>query len=491
MDAPSILAIDQGTTSTRALCIDRAGQVTRMTARAVDTEYPADGWVQQDARAILASVTAAVAECLEGAAKPSAVAITNQRETVVLWERGSGKPVSPAVTWQCRRSEPICRHLKEAGRESLLRERTGLPIDPLFSASKIAWLLERDAQLRRRADEGEICCGTMDSWLIWHLTGGRLHVCEIGNAARTQLLNLATCRWDEELLQLFGVPAAMLPALTSSNGAIGECSAAGLEGVPIATVLADSHAALAGHGVFAPGTVKATYGTGSSLLTLTRDPKTFAEGLASTIAWHRDGRAAWALEGNITMSGAAVHWLGRFLGLTQPVEEMVALASSVPDSEGVSFVPAMAGLGAPYWDSGARGLICGLNTSSRLEHLSRAAVESIAFQVRDVFEAFRRAGTASVETLCADGGAARNDWLMQFQADILGCPVLRSSAADLSAMGAAFFAGMAIGLWADEEEIRAIRGKPERFEPKMSEIERRRRNDAWLRAVERARSHPA
>lgn len=491
MEARSILAIDQGTTSTRVLLVDAAGCVTRMAARCVETTYPAEGQVEQDARAILASVTEAVAECLAGVAQPAVVAITNQRETVVLWERSSGKPVSPAAVWQCRRSEPICRRLKEEGREPLLRERTGLPVDPLFSASKIAWLLEQDAQLRRRAEDGEICCGTIDSWLIWNLTGGRVHACEIGNASRTQLLSLAECRWDEELLRLFGIPDAMLPRLVSSDEIVGEAAISGLEGVPIAGVLGDSHAALAGHGIFTPGAVKATYGTGSSLLKLTGDVQRRAKGLASTIAWHRNGQAAYALEGNITMSGAAVHWLGRFLGLKAPVEEMVAMAGSVADSEGISFVPAMAGLGAPHWDSAARGVISGLNTSSRLEHLSRAAVESIAFQVRDVFEAFRNGENVDVETLCADGGAARNDWLMQFQADVLGCPVLRSSCTDLSAMGVAFFAGMAMGIWADEEEIRSIVGAPQRFDPMMSKADAQRRNAVWQRAVEQARSYSA
>jgi glycerol kinase len=491
MDSPTILAIDQGTTSTRVLLVDAAGRVVRLAARGLETAYPADGWVQQDPCAIAATVTEAVSECLQAAAKPAAIAVTNQRESVVLWERASGKPVSPAVTWQCRRSEPICARLRIEGREALLRDHTGLPVDPLFSATKIAWLLEQDAALNRRAHDGDICCGTIDSWLIWNLTGGRVHVTEIGNAARTQLLQLASCQWDDELLRIFGIPGAMLPHLVSSSAIVGEASMPGIEGVPIAAVLGDSHAALAGHGVFVPGAVKATYGTGSSLMTLTGTGPIRAPGLASTIAWHRGGHAAYALEGNITMSGAAMHWLGRFLGFKEPIEQMVAMASAVADSEGVSFVPAMAGLGAPHWDSDARGIISGLNTSTRLEHLGRAAVESIAFQVRDVFEALRQNGSVKVDTLCADGGAARNDWLMQFQADVLGCPVLRSSCLDLSALGVAFFAGLAVGLWSNEEEIRSITGTPQRFEPRMSEPERRRRNDAWNCAVERARSHHA
>ncbi|MGB7133853.1 MAG: glycerol kinase GlpK [Acidobacteriaceae bacterium] len=491
MDTRSILAIDQGTTSTRVLRIDSAGRVARMASRPVSTSYPANGWAEQDPCALMVSVTAAVAECLEEGAKPAAVAIANQRETVVLWERRSGRPVSPAILWQCRRSEPICSRLKDEGKESRLRELTGLPIDPLFSASKIAWLLENDGELRRRAGDGEIACGTIESWLIWNLTGGRQHVCEIGNAARTQLLDLATCDWNQELLEVFGIPATMLPRLVSSSEVVGHATVAGLEGVPIAGVLGDSHAALAGHGIFGPGAVKATYGTGSSLLTLTGEAQHRAGGLASTIAWYRKGRPAYALEGNITMSGAAVHWLGRFLGLEKPVEEIVAMAATVEDSEGVAFVPAMAGLGAPHWDSEARGMICGLSTSTRLAHLSRAAVESIAFQVRDVFEAIRHEGKVIVETLCADGGAAHNDWLMQFQADLLGCSVLRSSCEDLSAMGAAYFAGLAIGVWSGSEEIRRLPQATDRFEPRMGEPERRRRTEAWRRAVERARSNAA
>lgn len=489
MDARSILAIDQGTSSTRALRIDAAGRVRSTTSRSVVATYPADGWVEQDPCAILASVAAAVSDSLAEGPKPAAIAIANQRETIVLWERRTGRPVSPAITWQCRRSEPVCRRLRESGKEQLLRERTGLPIDPLFSASKIAWLLERDPRLRERAQDGEICCGTVDSWLIWHLTGGRAHVCEMGNAARTQLLDLSGCDWDQELLDLFGIPVAMLPRLISSSEAIGEAETMGLGGVLIAGAMGDSHAALAGHGVFTPGVVKATYGTGSSLLRLTGELRSgTTAGLASTIAWYRKRRPAYALEGNITMSGAAVDWLGRFLELDKPVEQIVAMAASVNDSEGIAFVPAMAGLGAPHWDSAARGIISGLTTSSRLAHLSRAAVEAIAFQVRDVFEAMRRAGEEEVLALCADGGAARNDWLMQFQADVLGCPVLRSQCEDLSALGAAFFAGLAIGLWSDEEEIRSIAPATDRFEPRMNDAERQRRIDIWQSAVDQARS---
>jgi glycerol kinase len=492
MDARSVLAIDQGTSGTRALRIDDVGRVQSMVSRPVATAYPADGWVEQDACAIVASTKAAVAECLAVGEKPRAVAITNQRETAVLWERETGRPVSPAITWQCRRSEPICRRLKESGKEALLLERTGLPVDPLFSASKIAWVLEQDPEVHRRAQQGEICCGTIDSWLLWNLTGGREHACETGNAARTQLLNLATCRWDDELLRLFDIPAAMLPRLVSSSEVIGEARGMELDGVPVAAMMGDSHAALAGHGVFAPGAVKATYGTGSSLLTLTGEARSgVSTGLASTIAWHRNGQAAYALEGNITMSGAAVQWLGLFLDLDNPVEEIVAMAASVDDSAGVAFVPAMAGLGAPHWDSTARGIISGLSTSSRLAHLSHAAVEAIAFQVADVFEAMRRATDTDVRALCADGGAARNDWLMQFQADILGRPVLRSQCEDLAALGAAFFAGLATGLWSDEEEIRSIAPAVERFEPRMADAERKRRNEAWQNAVERARSRRA
>jgi glycerol kinase len=489
MDSRSILAIDQGTSSTRVLRVDAAGRVLSMASRPVATCYPADGWVEQDPCAILAGVTAAISDSLAEEPKPAAIAITNQRETIVLWERDSGRPVSPVITWQCRRSESICRRLRDSGNEPLLRNRTGLPIDPLFSASKIAWLLEQNPSLRERAHNGEICCGTIDSWLIWHLMGGRLHACDVGNAARTQLLDLATCDWSEELLDLFDIPAAMLPQLISSSDTIGEAETMGLGGVLIAAAVGDSHAALAGHGIFAPGAVKATYGTGSSLLRLTRELRSeTAAGLASTIAWCSKGKPAYALEGNITMSGAAVDWLGRFLELDQPVERIVAMAASVKDSEGIAFVPAMAGLGAPHWDSAARGVISGLTTSSRLAHLSHAAVEAIAFQVRDVFEVMRRAGEEDALALCADGGAARNDWLMQFQADVLGCPVLRSYCEDLSALGAAFFAGLAIGWWSDEDEIRSIAPATDRFEPQIGEAERLRRIETWQNAVNQARS---
>lgn len=485
----SILAIDQGTTNTKVLRVGESGEVLAFASRPVRTRFPANGWVEQDPLEILRSVSDAVADVLQTGPPPDAIAVSNQRETVVMWDRASGRPLSPAITWQCRRAESVCQRLRSERLEPKLRRLTGLLIDPLFSAGKLAWVLEQDSVLQQRACDGEVCCGTMDSWLIWNLTAGKQHVCDFGNASRTQLLNITSCAWDDELLRIFGVPWAMLPDLIPSAGVLGEAESMGLRGIPIASAVGDSHAALAGHGVFAPGAVKATYGTGTSLLSLTRSLPT-ASRLASTIAWYRDGHPTYALEGNITMSGAAVQWLGEFLQLPDPVESVLKLAGSVPDSGGITFVPAMAGLGAPHWDSAARGTIHGLATSGTLAQLAHAAVEAIAFQVRDVFEALGEAD-AGAEVLFADGGATRNESLMQLQADLLGRPVMRSACPHLSALGAAFLAGLATGVWSSGEEIRSLLPAPDRFDPALAADERERRICAWQSAVERTRSRCA
>lgn len=485
----SILAIDQGTTNTKVLRVGESGEVLAFASHPVRTRFPANGWAEQDSQEILTSVAEAVAEVLQTGPAPDAVAVSNQRETVVVWDRVSGRPLSPAITWQCRRAESVCQRLRSEHLESKLRQLTGLMIDPLFSAGKLAWVLDHDPVLQQRARDGEVCCGTIDSWLIWNLTGGKRHVSDFGNASRTQLLNISSCGWDDELLDIFGVPRAILPQLVPSAGVLGEAESMGLRGIPIASAVGDSHAALAGHGVLAPGAVKATYGTGTSLLSLTPSLPA-ALRLASTIAWYRNGHPSYALEGNITMSGAAVQWLGEFLQLPDPVDSVLKLAGSVADSCGITFVPAMAGLGAPHWDSAARGTIHGLATSGTLAQLARAAVEAIAFQVRDVFEAMCESH-ADAEVLFADGGATRNDWLMQFQADLLGRPVMRSACPHLSALGAAFLAGLATGVWSSCEEIRSLLPAPDRFDPALAADERERRISAWQSAVARTRSRCA
>lgn len=485
-----ILAIDQGTTNTKALLVGRDGQPAFRASVPVTVTNPRADWVEQDAMELWESVLAVAVKCVAhaGAGAIGGVAISNQRETMVAWDRTTGEPVGPAILWQCRRSAGICDGLRAGGYEAMLREKTGLGIDPLFSASKMQWLLEDVEGLRGRAEAGEICFGTVDSWLVWRLAG--VHACDASNASRTQLLNLRSMDWDEELLALFGVPRVALPRLMASSGRFGRCGdVAGLRGVPVMSAMGDSHAAMAGHASFVPGTVKATYGTGSSLMTLLPGlPESAGESkVATTVAWAlRDG-VQYALEGNVSMTGSGVQWVGEFLGLADPARDAVALAETVNESAGVYFVPAMVGLGAPHWDSAARGTVSGLGRSSRAAHVARAAVEAIAFQVRDVFDAMEAEAGCALPVLHADGGATRNDGLMQFQADVLGRPVVRSGCEDLSALGAAWFGGLELGWWSSTAELAKIQPGTQTFTPRMKAAERERRYAGWRLAVARAR----
>jgi glycerol kinase len=485
-----ILAIDQGTTNTKAILMDAAGKVAARASRPVPIEYPQPGWVEQDGRQLWRSVQEAVAECLAAAGQPrlAAIGVTNQRETALIWDRVTGEPAGPCIVWQCRRTAPFCSRLREEGREPMLRERTGLAIDPLFSASKIRWLLDAIPDGQRRAESGELCAGTIDSWVLWNLTEGRVHACDATNASRTQLLNLARVDWDEDLLSLFGVPRVLLPEIRPSSHVYGETGSIGglPAGLPVGSLIGDSHAALFGHAAFATGLAKATYGTGSSLMTLTSSPARSAHGLSATIAWWAGAKAQFALEGNITVTGGAIQWVGELLQLGRPSEDAAELASEATSSEGVYLVPAFAGLGAPHWDPEARGLLCGLTRGATAKHIARAAVESIAYQVRDVFEAMALDTAHPLPELLADGGASRNDDLMQFQADILDRPVRRNLSADLSAAGAAWLAGLAVGLWRSQDELAALPRQTELFLPQMAESERASRYQGWLDAVNRA-----
>jgi len=485
-----ILAIDQGTTNTKALLVDSEGKPRARASAAMRVTTRNLNWVEQDPDDIWRSVLEATTECLRQ--KPgvavAGIAISNQRETVVAWDRQTGESVAPAIVWQCRRSETICEQLRKDGLADLLRQRTGLAVDPLFSASKMRWLLEDIEGLQERAQTGDVCFGTIDSWLIWKLTEGRVHACDASNASRTQLLNLERCAWDEELLRIFGVPSAALPEVRDSSGCFGRCSGvAGLNDVPIVSAMGDSHAAMAGHGSYVPGTVKATYGTGSSLMTLLPHRGTGANGLATTIAWSLGGKTQYALEGNIAMTGAGVAWVGEFLGLAKPVADAARLAGTVSSSDGVYFVPAMSGLGAPHWDSQAKGCLSGLTRTSRAAHMARAAVEAIAFQVRDVFEAMAAGAGCELPTLCADGGATRNDALMQFQADVLGRPVVRSGCEDLSALGVAWFGGLSLGWWKSTADLELLPQEVQSFLPQVESDERERLHTGWKTAVSRAR----
>lgn len=486
-----VLAVDQGTTNTKAVLVDRAGSVRARASRPLSISFPQPGWVEQDARALWCSVAEAAAECLAmaGGIEIAAIGISNQRESVVVWDRRTGEPAGPCIVWQCRRTAEFCEQLRSRGLDGVVRDRSGLPLDPLFSASKIRWLLDHIPDGLARASAGDLCAGTVDSWLLWNLTGGAVHATDASNASRTQLLNLEQVAWDPELLQAFDVPPACLPEIRSSTGVVGYTAAGGPlpSGVPVAALIGDSHAALFGHAAFTPGAVKGTYGTGSSLMTPLDRVAPSRHGLATTVAWAEPGRVRYALEGNITNTGGTVQWLAGFLGL-RGAEDIAALAAGVPDTGGVYLVPAFAGLGAPHWDAGARGLVSGLTRGATPAHVARAAIESIAYQIRDVFEAMRQDAGMPLPALYADGGASRNDMLMQFQADILNCPVIRSSSADLSAVGAAWLAGLAVRYWSSKEELEALPRATTRFEPAMPDTRRAELTGGWLDALSRART---
>jgi glycerol kinase len=496
-----ILAIDQGTTNTKVLLFDDESRVVARASRPVSMSFPQPGWVEQDALDLWRSVEAGIRACLADVTlEPDVVAVTNQRESVLVWERASGRPLGPCITWQCRRTSPFCDELRRRGLHHTIEQKTGLTVDPLFSASKIRWLLDAIPNGRARAAAGELCAGTVDSWVLWHLTGNNArphgereapHATDATNGSRTQLYSLAAGDWDDELLAIFEIPRRILPEIRSSSGLFGTTFAVdGLaDGVPIAALIGDSHAALFGHGAVEPGMVKATYGTGSSLMTVTGGRAFSPEGLSRTVAWSLPEHTMFALEGNITMTGGAVDWLGRFLGAADALA-VASLAATVSDAGGVYVVPAFAGLGAPYWDDRARGLISGLTRGTTAAHVARATIESVAYQVRDVFDAMVPDPAGARVTLLADGGASRNDQLMQFQADVLGCPVERSASTDLSAQGAAWLAGLALGIWPSVDALITLPRGVDRFEPSMSQPERADRYAGWIDAVRRARGLP-
>jgi glycerol kinase len=485
-----ILAIDQGTTNTKALLVNASGEVIAQATRPVKQSYPQPTWVEQDAAAIWQSVREVIDECLAAVndTQPEAIAVTNQRESVVMWERQSGQPVSPVIVWQCRRTTDFCSQLRARGLTQFLEERTGLAIDPLFSGSKMNWLLEHITGSRRRAEQGELCLGTMDSWVLWNLTGGKEYACDLTNAARTQLFHIHKLDWDEDLLSLFGVPRTALPDVQPSSAHFGYSVALGRlsAGVPIVSLIGDSHAALFGQAGFSPGAVKATYGTGSSLMTPTPDAVLSKHGLSTTIAWALDREhVTYALEGNISVTGAAVQWLGEFLGLENAAQEVARLAECVESSAGLYLVPAFVGLGAPYWNDAVRGLISGITRDSTSAHLARATLEAIAYQVRDVFDIMQAESGAALNVLLADGGASRNTMLMQFQADIIGRPLLQNESPDVSALGTAYLAGLAIGQWQSLDEILQLPRPQTRFVPCMSDQDREALYAGWRTAVAR------
>lgn len=489
-----VLALDQGTSGSTALVVDPDGRVLARGYAELPQYYPRPGWVEHDAEEIWATVGRAAASALAAArvsgGEIAAIGITNQRETTVVWERGSGKPIHRAIVWQCRRTADVCDRLKADGAEPMVRERTGLVLDAYFSGTKIRWLLDAVPDARRRAESGELAFGTVDSWLLWKLTGGAVHATDASNASRTMCLNLRTVDWDDDMLALLGVPRAILPRVMLSAGVFGETVDLGWlpRGVPVAGIAGDQQAALFGQACYAPGSAKNTYGTGCFVLLNTgTTPVVSRHGLLTTIAWQIGGKTTYALEGSVFIAGAVVQWLRDGLGLLKNAGESQAMAESVPDTGGVFFVPAFVGLGAPYWDMYARGTIVGITRGTTSAHLVRAGLEAIAYQSRDVLEAMAADAGQRVGALRVDGGAAANDFLCQFQADIMDVPVQRPRVIETTALGAAGLAGLGAGVWRSLDQF-AERSAVERtFAPAMDGRVREERYASWRRAVERAR----
>ncbi len=487
-----ILALDQGTTSSRAIVFDHSGRIVSSAQREFRQIYPHPGWVEHDAQEIWTTQLSVARQALRKArltAKDiAAIGITNQRETTVVWDRATGKPVGNAIVWQDRRTSPVCDLLKTRGLAPVIRRKTGLVLDPYFSATKLQWILKHVPGAKARARAGELAFGTIDSWLAWNLTNGRCHVTDPGNASRTMLFNIHTGAWDNELLRIFGVPRAMLPEVRSSSEVYGETHLLG-GAIPIAGIAGDQQAALFGQVCTRPGMVKNTYGTGCFMLMHT-GTKPFASknNLLTTVAWRIGGRTEYALEGSVFIGGAVVQWLRDGLGIIKSSGEIEALAAQVPDNGGVHLVPAFAGLGAPHWDAHARGLIIGLTRGTTRAHIARAALEGIAYQVADVLRAMESDAGIRLKELRVDGGASVNNLLMQFQAGLLGVPVVRPRVAETTALGAAYLAGLGVGFWKDRREIAAHWEVNRRFTPATKPAVRGQLLAGWSRALARARN---
>lgn len=491
-----ILALDQGTSSSRAVLFDESGKPLVEASQAFRQIYPHAGWVEHDPEEIWSSQLAAAREVLRKAAQTgiaasevAAVGITNQRETTVVWERASGRPVCNAIVWQCRRTAAMCDELRSRGLEPLIRERTGLVVDAYFSGTKLRWILDNVDGARKKAERGELAFGTVDSWLVYRLTGGSVHVTDATNASRTMLYNLRQRTWDADLLREFDVPESVLPSVRPSSGVVGttEESLLGAE-VPIAGMAGDQQASLFGQACFQPGMAKNTYGTGSFVLMHTGESPAPAQSMLATVASQLGERISYALEGSIFATGAAVAWLRDGLGIIGRAVEVEPLASGVDSSDGVYLVPAFVGLGAPYWDQYARGAILGMTRGTTAAHIARAALEAIALQTRDVVEAMEQESGVAMPELRVDGGAVRNDLLMQIQADVLGRRVVRSSVLETTAQGAAFLAGLGTGFWSTTDELARLWRSDRTFEPQMDEGAREALCAGWRRAVERARN---
>jgi len=489
-----VLALDQGTTSSRAILFNERGGVVAVAQREFTQHYPQPGWVEHDPEEIwttqLEVARIAISTGGAGWEEIAAIGITNQRETTVVWEKANGKPVAHAIVWQCRRTADLCRDLRQAGWEDPIRERTGLVVDAYFSGTKVKWILDHVPGVRERAERGEVLFGTIDTWLLWKLSGGKVHATDYSNASRTLLYNIHTLQWDAEILRELGIPAAMLPEVRPSSGIFGETDP-GLFGgpVPLAGVAGDQQAALFGQACFTSGMAKNTYGTGCFLLMNTGDrPVVSKKGLLTTIAWGLGNTVEYALEGSVFVAGAAVQWLRDELGIIRTAAETEGLATSIADTGGVYLVPAFVGLGAPYWDAYARGTLVGVTRGTGRAHLARAALEAIAYQTRDVLDAMAEDSGLSLPSLRVDGGASANNFLAQFQADILGKEVQRPANVETTAMGAAYLAGLATGVWHDRTELQSRWQAARTFTPAMHEARRTQLYHGWREAVRRSQN---
>ena len=485
-----ILGIDQGTTGSTALLIGHDLRVHGRCTVDFPQHFPNPGWVEHNPEEIWSSVRQSILELLQSTCTKSsqimAIGITNQRETTVLWERASGKPIANAIVWQCRRSAAICEKLKIQGLEEMYRQRTGLVLDPYFSGTKLTWLFEQSAEIKRRAEGGHLAFGTIDSFLVWRLTNGKTHVTDVSNASRTLMMDLQNLEWDDTLLEPLSVPRSILPEIVPSSSIYGKTNGLDFlpDGIPIAGMAGDQQAALFGQACFEPGQSKCTYGTGAFILENVGEQPVFSKhGLLTTVAWQLNGKTSYALEGSAFVAGAAVQWLRDGLGLIKSSVEIESLASQVEDSNGVVFVPALTGLGAPHWKSEARGQITGLTSGTTAAHIARATLEGIALQVHDLVMAMADDRGEAGSILKVDGGAANNDLLMQMQADLIGRPVSRPETVETTALGAAMLAGLAVGFWSDTAELAASWQEERCFEPQAKNAWRKGLLDQWQEAI--------
>ena len=487
-----MMALDSGTTSNRCILFDRAGRIVSVAQREFTQYFPQPGWVEHDANEIWATLLGVAVEAMQmagaAAADIAAIGITNQRETTIVWDKATGEPVHHAIVWQCRRTSEYCDELRGRGLTARFREKTGLVLDAYFSATKLHWLLENVPGVRERAAKGELLFGTVETWLIWKLTGGRAHVTDYSNASRTMLFNINTLDWDEEILAELNIPRSMLPKPLPSSGLFGTTAPSLLGGeIPITGAAGDQQAALFGQTCFQPGEAKNTYGTGCFLLMNTGEKPVFSQnGLVTTIAWGLGEKVTYALEGSIFVAGAAIQWLRDEMKLIANAAESEAVAQEVADTNGCYVVPAFTGLGAPYWDQYARGAIVGLTRGCNRAHIVRATLDSLTYQTYDVLNAMRADSGIALASLKVDGGASANNYLMQTQADVIGAPVLRPTCVESTAMGAAYLAGLAVGFWRDQAEIRKIWAVDRTFEPQLDAKSRDARLHGWHRAVQRA-----